>query len=129
MIHYCLFDHKCSHAKFFRTSLANIIHGSNLDAEYAFMDARLKRIEDFIGASGVTDEMSKNINRMPIYEIVDDLHMRIQLLNPTHVDALYSRINQVLIKLQKVILLLFFCHEFIFKLLIYISDIHFITSF
>lgn len=100
-----------------------------MDAEYAFMDARLKRVEDFIGASGVTDEMSKNINRMPIYEIVDDLHMRIQLLNPTHVDALYSRINQVLIKLQKVILLLFFCHEFIFKLLIYISDIHFITSF
>ncbi|MFH4978467.1 hypothetical protein AB6A40_005176 [Gnathostoma spinigerum] len=71
------------------------------EGRLANFEARLKRIEKAVGGPETLDEMGKAICREPLLETVEDLRMRLQLLQPTYADNLHERINQVLLKLRQ----------------------------
>uniref|UniRef100_A0A915APQ8 Dynactin subunit 2 n=1 Tax=Parascaris univalens TaxID=6257 RepID=A0A915APQ8_PARUN len=83
-------------------SATSITQWSNAESRYLALESRLKRLEQLVtGGCDAIDEVTKKMSRTPLVETMEDLKMRIQLLHPTHVDGLHSRINQVLAKMKQ----------------------------
>lgn len=70
------------------------------EGRFLALEARLKRIEQFVGGADEVDDLSKHAGRVPLAEAIEDLRMRVQLLHPNHVDGVHSRLTQLLAKLQ-----------------------------
>lgn len=83
-------------------SAAPTAQWANAESRYLALESRLKRIEQLVGGGcDAVDEVTKKMSRAPLAETMEDLKMRVQLLHPTHVDGLHSRINQVLAKMKQ----------------------------
>uniref|UniRef100_A0A9J2PG38 Dynactin subunit 2 n=1 Tax=Ascaris lumbricoides TaxID=6252 RepID=A0A9J2PG38_ASCLU len=91
-------SHKSEHG----ASAAPTAQWANAESRYLALESRLKRIEQLVGGGcDAVDEVTKKMSRAPLAETMEDLKMRVQLLHPTHVDGLHSRINQVLAKMKQ----------------------------
>lgn len=66
------------------------------------LESRLRRIEAFVGGADAVDDFSKTEARAPLSEIMEDLRMRVQMLNPSNTDGIHGRLNQLLAKVQEV---------------------------
>lgn len=66
------------------------------------LEERLRRVEVFVGGADAADDFSKTEARTGLAEIMEDLRMRVQMLNPSNADGIHARLNQVLAKLREV---------------------------
>ncbi|VDM47953.1 unnamed protein product [Toxocara canis] len=84
------------------TSAISTAASASTENRLLALESRLKRIEQFVGGGcDAFDEVTKKVCRAPLAEVIEDLRLRVQLLHPTHVDGLHSRVNQVLAKMKQ----------------------------
>uniref|UniRef100_A0A183CUZ7 Dynactin subunit 2 n=1 Tax=Gongylonema pulchrum TaxID=637853 RepID=A0A183CUZ7_9BILA len=61
------------------------------------LEKRISRLEQAIGGTAGLDAASK----VPLAEAVEEMQLRLQLLNPTHIDGLHARATKLLAKMQQ----------------------------